>query len=217
MTDMTDNKTKLKTTRTGSLWLPVFLWYNHIMKTILLASSSPRRIEMMKQHGLDPIIRPSDVSESLPIDLEPHIAVMYLALKKALHAQSQQKIMSPARILAADTIVVLDGRIIGKPKNKEEAFLTLSMLRKKPHHVITGVCVIDLETDRKTCFYDTSTVYFTDYSDEELQAYVNTKEPYDKAGGYAIQGTFGKYVDHIEGDRNNIIGLPWYRVEKLLK
>mgnify|MGYP004465137241 FL=1 len=201
------------------------------MRTILLASSSPRRIEMMKQHELDPIIQPSDVSENLPIDLEPQIAVMYLALKKALHAQNQRKVITqvnpehpllcrekgePTHILAADTIVVFDGKIIGKPKSKEEAFLTLSMLRGNPHHVITGVCVIDLESGKKTCFYDTSTVYFTDYSDEELQAYVNTREPYDKAGGYAIQGTFEKYVDHIEGDRDNIVGLPWYRVEELL-
>ncbi len=187
---------------------------------------------MMKQHGLDPIIQPSDVSENLPIDLEPHIAVMYLALKKALHALNQRKVMAqvnpehpllcrekgePTHILAADTIVVFDGRIIGKPKSREEAFLTLSMLRKNPHRVITGVCMIDLKTGSKTCFYDSSTVYFTDYSDEELRAYVKTREPYDKAGGYAIQGTFGKYVDHIEGDRDNVVGLPWYRVEELLR
>ena len=135
------------------------------MKTILLASSSPRRIEMMKQHELDPIIQPSDVSENLPIDLEPQIAVMYLALKKALHAQNQRKVITqvnpehpllcrekgePTHILAADTIVVFDGKIIGKPKSKEEAFLTLSMLRGNPHHVITGVCVIDLESGKKT-------------------------------------------------------------------
>lgn len=201
------------------------------MKTIILASSSPRRIEMIKQHGLDPIIQPSDVSETLPFPMEPQIAVMYLALKKALHAGNQRKVITqanpehpllcrekgePSHILAADTIVVFDDKIIGKPKSREEAFQTLSMLRKNPHHVITGVCVIDLQTGSKTCFYDTSTVYFTDYSDEELQAYVNTREPYDKAGGYAIQGTFGKYVDHIEGDRDNIVGLPWYRVEKFL-
>ena len=186
---------------------------------------------MIKQHGLDAIVQPSDVSENLPFEMEPQIAVMYLALKKALHAQNQRKVIAqanpehpllcrekgePTHILAADTIVVFDGKIIGKPQNKEEAFRTLSMLRGKPHHVITGVCLIDCETGSKTCFYDTSTVYFTDYSDEELQAYVNTREPYDKAGGYAIQGTFGKYVDHIEGDRDNIVGLPWYRVEELL-
>ena len=177
---------------------------------------------MIKQHGLDPIIQPSDVSETLPFPMEPQIAVMYLALKKALHAGNQRKVIAqanpehpllcrekgePSHILAADTIVVFDDKIIGKPKNREEAFQTLRMLRKNPHHVITGVCVIDLQTGSKTCFYDTSTVYFTDYSDEELQAYVNTREPYDKAGGYAIQGTFGKYVDHIEGDRDNIVGL----------
>ena len=163
--------------------------------------------------------------------MEPQIAVMYLALKKALHAGNQRKVIAranpkhpllcrekgePSHILAADTIVFFDDKIIGKPKSREEAFQTLSMLRKNPHHVITGVCVIDLQTGSKTCFYDTSTVYFTDYSDEELQAYVNTREPYDKAGGYAIQETFGKYVDHIEGDRDNIVGLPWYRVEKFL-
>lgn len=201
------------------------------MKTILLASSSPRRIEMIKQHGLDPIILPSDIAETLPFPMEPKVAVMYLSLQKALHAQNQRKLIQqsepahpllcrekgePSFILAADTIVVFDGNIIGKPKDEQEAFETLSMLRNNTHHVITGVCLIDLKEGTKTCFYDTSTVYFTDYSDEELRAYVRTREPYDKAGGYAIQGTFGRYVDHIEGDRDNIVGLPWYRVEPLL-
>ena len=201
------------------------------MKTILLASSSPRRIEMIKQHGLDPFIQPSDITETLPFPMEPEVAVMYLSLQKALHAQNQRKLIQqsepehpllcrekgePSFILAADTIVVFDGHIIGKPKDEQEAFETLSMLRSSAHHVITGVCLIDLKEGTKTCFYDTSTVYFTDYSDEELRAYVRTREPYDKAGGYAIQGTFGRYVDHIEGDRDNIVGLPWYRVEQLL-
>lgn len=171
---------------------------------------------MIKQHGLDPIIQPSDVSETLPFPMEPQIAVMYLALKKALHAGNQRKVIAqanpehpllcrekgePSHILALIPLSFLMTRSSGKPKSREEAFQTLSMLRKNPHHVITGVCVIDLQTGSKTCFYDTSTVYFTDYSDEELQTYVNTREPYDKAGGYGHPGTFGKYVDHIEGDR----------------
>lgn len=200
--------------------------------TILLASSSPRRIEMIKQHGLDPIIQPPDIAETLPFPMEPQVAVMYLSLQKALHALNQRNNLEqtapehsllcrtkdePSHILAADTVVVFDGAIIGKPKNEQEAFQTLSMLRKNAHQVITGVCIIDRKKETKTCFYDTSTVYFTDYSEEKLLSYVRTPEPYDKAGGYAIQGTFGNYVDHIEGDRDNIVGLPWYRVEPLLK
>ena len=117
------------------------------MKTIILASSSPRRIEMIKQHGLDPIIQPSDVSETLPFPMEPQIAVMYLALKKALHAGNQRKVIAqanpehpllcrekgePSHILAADTIVVFDDKIIGKPR-AERKLSRLSVCFAKTH------------------------------------------------------------------------------------
>ena len=196
------------------------------MKNIILASGSPRRIEMMQQHGFDPEIRPADVDENLPFYMTPEASVMYLAFKKAIHTATFH--YKPDSIyISADTIVEYKGQIIGKPHDSDDAFCTLQTLRNNVHHVITGVCI--LETDpaqgsaplpsfkKKECFYESTSVFFKDYSDDELLAYINTAEPYDKAGGYAIQGTFGKYIDHIEGDYDNVVGFPRKRISEFLK
>lgn len=189
------------------------------MKRIILASQSNRRIEIMKRHGYDPEIIPSDIDEKIPLGMEPETAVMYLAFSKAMYV-AETAGNDAAVIIAADTIVLHNGRIIGKPTDEEDAFNTLSSLRNDMHHVITGVCVIDTEGDltgaSKKCFYDDTRVYFGNYTDDELRAYVRTDEPYDKAGGYAIQMTFSKYVDRIEGDYDNVVGFPWYRIEPVL-
>ena len=207
------------------------------MEKIILASSSKRRIEMMKNKNYEPLIMPADVDEALPLSMTPEASVMYLALKKAMftehgiltaiHAANElhmtDKIHTADKtidddyiILAADTVVVYDSCIIGKPKDKKEAFEILSTLRNNCHHVLTGVCIIDSSKNIKTCFCDDTLVYFKNYTDDELAAYVDTPEPYDKAGGYAIQETFKKYVDHIEGDFDNVVGFPWYRIEPYL-
>lgn len=185
------------------------------MKKIILASASPRRIEMMKDNGFDPEIIPAHVDEKLPFAMTPEASAMYLALKKAscaaeLYENTDTDENDDILVIGADTIVVDDDKIIGKPKNADEAFDILSRLRSRHHHVITGVCIItvDKESCRKICFYDKTRVFFRDYSDEEMTRYICTSEPYDKAGGYAIQGTFGKYVDHIEGNLDNVIGFP---------
>lgn len=186
------------------------------MKKIILASASPRRIEMMKDNGFDPEIIPAHVNENIPFAMTPEASAMYLALKKASYAAVRYESIDTYEnedmlVIGADTIVVDDGKIIGKPKNAEDAFDILSRLRSRHHHVITGVCIItfDKERSRKICFYDKTRVFFKNYNDEELVSYISTSEPYDKAGGYAIQGTFGKYVDHIEGNLDNVIGFPW--------
>ena len=187
------------------------------MKKIILASGSPRRIEMMKNNGYDPVIAPADVNESLPFDMAPESAVMYLALKKASCTDAVFNDDETSHLtIAADTIVVDGDKIMGKPENKEDAFSMLSSLRNRNHQVMTGVCIIDSETKQKICFCDITQVYFTDYSDEELNAYLDTDEAYDKAGAYAIQGTFGKYIDHFEGDYDNVVGFPWYRIKPLI-
>lgn len=196
------------------------------MKKIILASASPRRIEMMKEHGFNPHVIPAGIDEALPFSMTPEAAVMYLAFKKSLHVASllsnDSKLQATAEdsiIIAADTAVVYNGRFIGKPRNPDEAFEFLSSMRGDSHHVITGVSLIEytLTDIRKSCFYDKTTVYFKNYSDSELDAYVHIDEPYDKAGGYAIQGTFKKYVDHIDGNMDNVIGFPWTLIEPLLK
>ena len=137
-------------------------------------------------------------------------------------------------IIAADTVVVQDGCIINKPKDENDAYRILSGLRGTSHHVVTGCCVCSVSyygqmklenagqyelTDgvrRTSCFYEDTEVFFKSYSNEELRAYVKTEEPYDKAGGYAIQGTFEKYIDHIEGDFDNVVGLPMTKLKQYL-
>lgn len=191
------------------------------MKTanLILASGSPRRIEMMKQKGYHPAILPAEIEETLPFPMNGETSVMYLACRKALWTESAltdaQKESAPV-IIAADTIVYKD-RIIGKPADEKEAFETLSLLRNNWHYVITGVCLLQVGQPLRRLFYEKTKVYFRDYTEAELSSYVKTTEPYDKAGGYAIQGTFGKYVDHIEGDYENVIGFPWSRIEKELE
>ena len=192
------------------------------MKRIILASSSPRRIEMMKNNGYEPEIIPADVDETILIDISCESAAMAMALKKATYIAKQISTdensdnNDGAVIIAADTIVVYGDEIMGKPVDQDDAYRMLSKLRNNYHRVMTGVAIIDTSKKLKICFCDTTSVYFKDYTDEELLAYLKTSEPYDKAGGYAIQGTFGKYIDRFEGDYDNVVGVPWYRVKEYL-
>lgn len=182
---------------------------------IILASQSPRRISMFREHGCEPEVYPADIDEQLPFDMPPETAVMYLSFAKASKVAESRR----GLIVAADTVVVYEGQLIGKPADEADAFVTLARLREKTHQVITGVCLIDnaKEPADKLCLYDVTDVVFGTYTNEDLLAYVRTTEPYDKAGGYAIQETFGKYIDHIEGDLDNVIGFPMYRVEEFLQ
>jgi septum formation protein len=195
--------------------------YNTILKNIpkdiflVLASSSPRRVSMMHEHGINPLIIPSDIDEAIPEQLDVSDAVIYLALKKAMKVKDDPRVPADAWIVGADTVVYKD-RIIGKPADMHEAFTTLEYLRKAAHDVYTGVALISVADSQYHVFYERTRVFFKDYSDEEIWAYINTGEPFDKAGGYAIQGGFSNYIDYIEGDLNNVIGFPWNRFVKEL-
>ena len=184
-------------------------------KKLILASKSPRRIELLRNNGYDPIIVPADIEETIPSNASMEEVVISISRDKAECVK--ESIDYPALIIAADTIVYKDGEIMGKPKDKEDGFRMLAKLRNTFHYVATGVTFIDTETNEVTSFCDVTKVYFKDYSDEELDKYLDTPEAYDKAGGYGIQSGFAKYVDHIEGNYENVMGLPWYRVEKYLK
>lgn len=188
---------------------------NQKFNTIILASASPRRKEILREAGLEPLIVKPECDETLPGDIEMRDAVMFLALKKALWVEqllrSQDKRYDAPLIVAADTIVYCND-IIGKPVDKADAYRILSMLRAREHFVATGVALIDPQSGLKRTFCEVTKVFFKDYTEEELRAYIDTEEPYDKAGGYAIQGTFSKYVDRIEGDLHNVIGLPLRRL-----
>lgn len=161
------------------------------------------------------IIKP-EVEEIISPDMSMREAVMFLALKKALSVEQglpDEDIPHPSLIIAADT-VVYSGKIIGKPDNFEEAYAILEDLNGKSHYVATGIALIEPHGFKRKVFCEVTKVYFKKYSKEDIQRYIETEEPYDKAGGYAIQGAWGKHVDRIEGDYDNVIGFPFNRILK---
>ena len=188
---------------------------------IILASSSPRRIEMLKNNNIEPvIIPPTGANETLPIKMNMEQSVMYLALKKARYSERKYLMeydtaSFPVVLIAADTIVYKNG-IIGKPANKSEAEATLKLLRNTSHYVATGVAMLQPGETKRFLFYDVTEVVFEDYSDEDIQNYLKTDEPWDKAGSYAIQGAWGKHVRHVIGNYDNVIGFPWENIKKAL-
>lgn len=188
--------------------------------TILLASKSPRRAEILRRHGVEPVVMPTKTDETLPKGIGMEDAVMFLALKKGLACleslRDAGEIRRPAFVLAADTIVYKDG-IMGKPKDRDDALRMLRRIRGTSHDVATGVALLDVFSLKKRVFCDVTRVYCKAYSDEDIARYVDEEKPYDKAGAYAIQEGFGKYVDHIDGDIETVIGLPFERVREELQ
>ncbi|MGI6256549.1 MAG: Maf family protein [Anaerovoracaceae bacterium] len=190
------------------------------MAEIILASASPRRIDMFLTRGFIARVSPSHVEESLPFPLTHRESVMYLALKKAMATKESltkaETLTGREIIVGADTTVISrKGTMLGKPADKEEALAALLSMRDTYHFVMTGVAIIG--NTSSLCFYETTKVFFSHYSREDLLPYLDTDEPYDKAGGYAIQGTFEKYVSRIEGDKNNVIGFPMTRFQQELQ
>lgn len=183
-------------------------------KTIILASSSPRRIEMMHKHGYDPIIMPADIDETLPENISAKDAVMFLALKKALYVE--QKAAPGTIIIAADTVVCKD-EILGKPVDRSDAARMLRKIKNTSHQVATGVAILIAGESTRNVFYDITEVFCKDFNDDELSAYLDTNEPYDKAGAYAIQGIFAKHIDHWNGSFDTVVGFPWELIELKLK
>ena len=185
--------------------------------TYILASGSPRRIEIMKKHGISPVVHPAEIDENIPPEHGMCQTVMFLALKKA-KAVKAEYLASDGKapiIIAADTIVYKD-EIMGKPEDREDAFRMISSLRNDVHFVVTGCALVEAGMQNARVFAEITKVFVKDFSDEELNAYLDTDEPYDKAGAYAIQGIFSKHIDHIEGDYDNVVGFPWERIEKEL-
>lgn len=186
---------------------------------IILASQSPRRLEILNKHGIDPIVIPADIDETLPNGISYIDAVKVLALKKARFVYENIKNIEEYKdsvVIGSDTVVYKD-KIMGKPSNSDEAFLMLSSIRNSKHYVATGVALINANTGKETILYDVTTVYCKDYSDEDIWAYIENCQPFDKAGSYAIQGEFSKYIDHIDGDYENVVGLPYHLIETLIK
>lgn len=180
------------------------------MHPLILASGSPRRIELFRSVGLDPVVRPSSYEETVPFPMKPADRAMFFAMGKALDIRTASK-EQDAIIVGADTIVVYQDRIMEKPVDKADGMQMLMALSGQTHQVITGVCMADQSGRLTRCFYETSDVTFCRYTEEEMDAYLDTDEAYDKAGGYGIQGTFQRYVSGVRGDIDNIIGFPLAR------
>lgn len=180
---------------------------------MILASQSPRRKELLSLITADFKIIPAKGEEILPKNISPENAVLLLAEQKADEIFSAHK---KEVIVAADTVVAIDGKILGKPADKEDAFYMLKTLSGRVHSVFTGVCVIFADGEKKT-FAEQTAVEFYPLSDEEIRAYIATGEPMDKAGAYGIQEKGALLVKRIEGDYYNVMGLPAGRLSRVLK
>jgi len=184
------------------------------MQKIILASQSPRRKQLLEWAEVPFEIIVKETDESYPNDLSIDEIAVHIARNKALAIKTTVQQSIP--ILAADTIVVLEGRIIGKPKDREDAIHILSSLSGKEHKVITGVVI--LHNEQELAFAETTEVQFHDLSLGQIEFYVDNYKPYDKAGAYAIQEWIGVVgIKNIHGDFYNVMGLPVSRVVQALQ
>ena len=197
---------------------------------MILASASPRRKMLLAGIGLPPVVVPSRADETIPAEMtDPARIVEMLSARKAASLTREeiaaalrdaaegpepagQAFPKPVLVLGADTVVALEGRILGKPADREEAHRMLSLLSGKWHAVYTGVTLLLYDPDgtllQEETFREETRVRVMELRDAEINEYIASGEPFDKAGGYGIQGPFGRYTDRIEGEYANVVGLP---------
>ncbi len=182
------------------------------MNKIILASKSPRRQELLKTITEDFLCVPSEAEEIIPNNIETDEVSIYLATLKAKDVSSSYK---DDIVIGCDTVVINDIGVLGKPKNEDDAFNMLKSLSGKTHKVITGCCIIYKE--KEYTFKSVTEVEFYQLTDDEIKAYINTGEPFDKAGAYGIQGRGSLFVKSINGDYFNVVGLPVSLLSRKLK
>ena len=183
-------------------------------RPIVLASASPRRRELMNMLAFSSFtVCPAAGPEKMPEHASPEDAVKALASQKAEEVASRCD--PDALIIAADTVVVCDGRILGKPRDEEDAFRMLRLLSGRTHEVYTGLCL----KDKDSCVTEAerTAVRFRTLSDGEIRRYIETGEPMDKAGAYAIQGGAAPFVEKLDGEFENVVGFPVAEVGEMLK
>lgn len=185
---------------------------------IILASGSPRRKELLLQIGIVPEIIVSHVEEKITSDI-PAEVVMSLAEQKAVDVAKEMP--EGTVILGSDTVVAADGKILGKPKSHEEAYEMIRRLAGRSHQVYTGVCLVkkgpEGEADTVVSFYDETDVNVSPMTEKEIREYADSEEPMDKAGAYAVQGFFARYIEGLRGSYANVMGLPVHLVYRKLK
>lgn len=183
-------------------------------KEIILASTSPRRHEAARAMGLEFKIVPSDYEEDMDLEKSPEDLVMYLAHGKAADVAKKHK---KGIVIGVDTIVVFNDKILGKPRDKEDAFNMLKSFSGKTQEVYSGVCLIDCETGKMIKDYEITKVKFRKVDDSEINSYVATGEPLDKAGAYGIQDLSSIFIEKVDGCYFNVTGFPVYNIYKNLR
>ena len=178
---------------------------------LILASASPRRQELLKLFGIPFIIRVADIDETMDPQASAYDEVARLSREKAMAVSREPE----DTVIAADTIVVCQGNILGKPHSYEEAFSMLQLLSGRDHQVMTGCTV--LKGDRAETFTEVTDIHFRELSDKEIRRYVDSGEPMDKAGAYGIQGGAALFCEKMVGDYYNVMGLPVCRLGQVLK
>lgn len=188
------------------------------MYKVILASASPRRRELLAQIGMDFKVIVSKADENIS-EPAPEQLVMKLSNIKAMAVYEEHSIEEDTIILGADTVVAFDGKVLGKPKDTQQAKEMLSMLSDNTHQVFTGVTILYKKQGelKSETFYDKTTVYTYPISDKEIDEYIMTGEPMDKAGSYGIQGIGAKFIKKIDGDYNNVVGLPVSKIYQKIK
>jgi septum formation protein len=182
---------------------------------LILASASPRRAQILRDAGISFSVLSSAVDETPYANESPQQMVQRLADAKAELVAARA--VGPAILIAADTVVVLDGQILGKPRSTDDARRMLELFSGRTHSVVTGVTVLRLPDMERRQFVETTLVTFAPLSPDEISRYLSTEEPYDKAGAYAIQGYAGRYIPRIEGCYFNVVGLPLARLTATLQ
>ena len=178
---------------------------------LILASASPRRQELLKLFGIPFIIRVADIDETMDPQASAYDEVARLSREKAMAVSRENE----DTVIAADTIVVCQGKILGKPHSYEEAVSMLQLLSGRDHQVMTGCTV--LKGDRAETFTEVTDIHFRELSDKEIRRYVDSGEPMDKAGAYGIQGGAALFCEKMVGDYYNVMGLPVCRLGQVLK
>lgn len=183
------------------------------MKEIILASKSPRRRELLEKYKISHKVVESNIEEIYNGE-DPIAYVMALALEKALDVAENNR---DKIIIGADTVVVHEGNILEKPRDKIDAFNMLRSLSGNTHQVISGIALVGGEDNIRLVDYEITKVRFGHLSDENIYKYIESKEPLDKAGAYGIQGLAGLFVEGIEGCYQNVVGLPMFKLQSLLR
>ncbi len=187
------------------------------MRKIVLGSQSPRRSELLKNIGLNFEVLTSDCEEIVDKNMDFPDIVKSLALQKNDAVASDTRLCGDEVVITADTMVVCGGRIMGKPKDDEDAYNMLYLLSGNTHYVLTGFCICDTKSGKKITDYEETAVKFRDLDENEIRNYIKTKECRDKAGAYGIQERGSIFVEKIIGDYFNVVGLPVQKICKLLK